>query len=97
MKRRDVRERLSKEFVGVLPCGSCGQRPMTLPGDTHGVCIGCYAAERNRESKRAAASLSWVSANFVADPCMGCGGSDVHANGWLFWCEGCGMRVRVAL
>ncbi|WP_242581272.1 hypothetical protein [Streptomyces sp. MST-110588] len=87
---------MASEFVGKLPCGNCHKAPMKLPGSSVGLCIRCYGVERDAQSRRAGAAGRWVSANFVEDPCMGCGSSDVDANGWLFWCNQCGMEVQVA-
>ncbi|MFD7919334.1 hypothetical protein ACFV3R_08930 [Streptomyces sp. NPDC059740] len=90
------RRRLEARFVGRVPCEACGRAPMKLPGDLGGLCIACYAGERQAESRRAAGAGGFVPANFATATCLACASTDVDANGYLYWCNACRYVVRVA-
>lgn len=88
---------LDVQYVGILPCATCGVRSMKLPGRQGGVCIPCYAEECTAIGRRAASAGGWVAASFVGDPCLACGSRSVDANGWAFWCNTCNLQTAVAL
>ncbi|MFG2137482.1 hypothetical protein [Streptomyces sp. NPDC048650] len=85
---------LPTEYVDRVRCTHCDLRTMKLPGTAGGLCIPCYALERQAAPRRTGQGTQM--ANFVSDPCMGCGSHAVDANGWAFWCDACGMQVAVA-
>ena len=64
---------LDAQYVGRLPCATCGIRSMKLPGQQGGLCIPCYADECATAGRRAATAGAWVPASFVGDPCLACG------------------------
>ena len=51
---------LDAQYVGRLPCATCGIRSMKLPGQQGGLCIPCYADECATAGRRAAtAGARW--------------------------------------
>lgn len=78
-------------------CLRCNANSAKLPFRETWLCIKCYqTAVEESNADRIRRGLP-VMANFVSVPCMGCGSTDVDADGLLFWCNGdCQMVVRVA-
>lgn len=82
--------------VGVLVC-PCGTATVKLPGLYEPLCLRCWTAERDAHERRMVAENGgWVSANVAGDTCLVCKGTDVDADGCLWWCNRCVYATRVA-
>ncbi|WKK24147.1 hypothetical protein QZH56_36850 [Streptomyces olivoreticuli] len=81
--------------LGMDLCPRCDKRPIKLAGTTVWLCIHCYADEKQLQARRAAASQSFVAANFATPVCMACESNDVDADGYRWWCRNCRAVSRV--
>jgi hypothetical protein len=87
---------LDPGVVGTLPC-RCGKRTVKLPGQYEALCLSCWTQERRTLERRAASSGRFVAANIASDVCVACEGTDVDADGALWWCNACDIVTRVAI
>ncbi|MEU1308714.1 hypothetical protein ABZ419_07440 [Streptomyces cinnamoneus] len=81
--------------VGQAACPKCEVRPIKLAGARNWLCLACYAAEYRELARQAGRSPRFGPALIAGPQCPVCGGSDVDANGRLWWCVPCQMVQRV--
>jgi hypothetical protein len=91
-----VLRRLDPAIVGVEECLACQSRPVKLPGLIRPLCLHCFAAERLTYERQSGTSQRYLTACVAGPECPGCGGTEVDADGALWWCDGCGLCTRVA-
>ncbi|WP_165989428.1 hypothetical protein [Streptomyces sp. YIM 98790] len=83
-------------IVGVRPCPRCQQRTVKLPGRYEPLCLDCFAEERTAYERMLIANGRPVAGQIAGPECLGCGGTDVDADGRTWWCLGCGIVSGVA-
>ncbi|MEV4431864.1 hypothetical protein [Streptomyces sp. NPDC049585] len=81
--------------LGQAACPKCEVRPIKLAGVRSWLCLHCYAAECRELARQAGRGQKYAAAIVAGPECPVCGGSEVDANGRLWWCRPCELVQRV--